>query len=90
MEISLNVYHGPTSAGESALPPRYYSALAYPCTLQMLQAFEIELIYADLWPTFQRSQATKFLDKSSRCVDTTAKMIWNKLQRKAEGVHSSL
>jgi len=69
---ALHGRYCPTTAGEPALPPGYYSVLAYLGTLQMLHAFDIDWIYSGHWPTYHGSQVSEFLTESRRFVDNAA------------------
>jgi glyoxylase-like metal-dependent hydrolase (beta-lactamase superfamily II) len=83
---ALHGSYCPTVKGEPALPPGYYSVLAYLGTLQMLRAFDIEWIYSGHWPTFHGSQVAEFLDESRRFVDTAANLVWKTLEKHPAGV----
>ena len=76
----------PTTTGEPALPPGYFSVLAYLGTLQMLHAFDIEWIYSGHWPTFHGSQVAEFLAESRRFVDNASVLIWKTLEKHPDGV----
>jgi glyoxylase-like metal-dependent hydrolase (beta-lactamase superfamily II) len=83
---ALHGRYCPTIAGEPALPPGYFSVLAYLGTLQMLNAFDIEWIYSGHWPTFHGSQVKEFLSESRRFVDNASGLIWKTLEKHPEGV----
>jgi glyoxylase-like metal-dependent hydrolase (beta-lactamase superfamily II) len=83
---ALHGRYCPTAAGEPALPPGYFSVLAYLGTLQMLQAFDIEWIYSGHWPAFHGSQVSEFLAESRRFVDNASALVWKTLEKHPEGV----
>jgi glyoxylase-like metal-dependent hydrolase (beta-lactamase superfamily II) len=83
---ALHGRYCPTKSGEPALPPGYYSVLAYLGTLQMLHAFEIDWIYSGHWPTYHGSQVSEFLTESRRFVDNAASLVWKTLEKHPEGV----
>jgi glyoxylase-like metal-dependent hydrolase (beta-lactamase superfamily II) len=83
---ALHGRYCPTAKGAPALPPGYYSILAYLGTLQMLQAFDIDWIYSGHWPTYHGSQVSEFLTESRRFVDNAAALVWKTLERHPEGV----
>lgn len=83
---ALHGRYCPTAAGEPALPPGYFSILAYLGTLQMLQAFDIDWIYSGHWPTFNGSQVQEFLAESRRFVDNASGLVWKTLEKHPEGV----
>jgi glyoxylase-like metal-dependent hydrolase (beta-lactamase superfamily II) len=83
---ALHGRYCPTATGEPALPPAYYSVLAYLGTLQMLHAFEIDWIYSGHWPTFHGSQVNEFLVESRRFVDSASALLWKALEKHPEGI----
>jgi glyoxylase-like metal-dependent hydrolase (beta-lactamase superfamily II) len=83
---ALHGRYCPTAAGEPALPPGYFSVLAYLGTLQMLHALDIEWIYSGHWPTFHDSQVAEFLNESRRFVDTASGLVWKTLEKHSDGV----
>ena len=83
---ALHGRYCPTTVGEPALPPGYYSVLAYLGTLQMLHAFDIDWIYSGHWPTYHGSQVSEFLAESRRFVDNAAALVWKTLEKHPEGV----
>jgi glyoxylase-like metal-dependent hydrolase (beta-lactamase superfamily II) len=83
---ALHGRYCPTVNGEPALPPGYFSVLAYLGTLQMLHALEIDWIYSGHWPTFHGSQVAEFLSESRRFVDNAAGLVWKTLEKHPEGI----
>jgi glyoxylase-like metal-dependent hydrolase (beta-lactamase superfamily II) len=83
---ALHGRYCPTATGEPALPPGYFSVLAYLGTLQMLHALDIEWIYSGHWPTFHGSQVSEFLTESRRFVETASGLIWKTLEKQPDGV----
>jgi glyoxylase-like metal-dependent hydrolase (beta-lactamase superfamily II) len=83
---ALHGSYCPTATGEPALPPGYYSVLAYLGTLQMLHELEIDWIYSGHWPTFHGSQVSEFLVESRRFVDRAANLVWETLEKHPEGI----
>jgi glyoxylase-like metal-dependent hydrolase (beta-lactamase superfamily II) len=83
---ALHGRYCPTTTGEPALPPGYYSVLAYLGTLQMLNTLDIEWIYSGHWPTFHGSQVSEFLLECRRFVDRASSLISKILEKRPEGV----
>jgi glyoxylase-like metal-dependent hydrolase (beta-lactamase superfamily II) len=83
---ALHGRYCPNASGEPALPPGYFSVLAYLGTLQMLHAFDIDWIYSGHWPTYHGSQVSEFLTESRRFVDNAAALVWKTLENNPEGV----
>jgi glyoxylase-like metal-dependent hydrolase (beta-lactamase superfamily II) len=82
---ALHGRHCPTTVGEPALPPGYYSVLAYLGTLQMLGALDIDWIYSSHWPTFHGSQVSEFLVECHRFVEGASNLVWKTLEKHPEG-----
>jgi glyoxylase-like metal-dependent hydrolase (beta-lactamase superfamily II) len=82
---ALHGRHCPTTVGEPALPPGYYSVLAYLGTLQMLGALDIDWIYSGHWPTFHGSQVSEFLVECHRFVEGASNLVWKTLEKHPEG-----
>lgn len=83
---ALHGQYCPTTSGQPALPPGYFSVLAYLGTLQMLQKLDIEWIYSGHWPTFHGSEVAEFLEESRQFVDRAANLVWKTLEKHPEGV----
>lgn len=83
---ALHGNYCPTTTGEPALPPGYYSVLAYLRTLQMLQAIEIDWIYSGHWPAFHGSQVSEFLTESRVFVEKAAALVLKTLEKYSAGV----
>jgi glyoxylase-like metal-dependent hydrolase (beta-lactamase superfamily II) len=83
---ALHGWNCPAANGEPALPPAYYSVLAYLGTLQMLHAFEIDWIYSGHWPTYHGSQVAEFLTASRQFVDSASSLVWKALEQSSAGV----
>ena len=83
---ALHGRYCPTIKGEPALPPGYFSVLAYLGTLQLFHALEIDWIYSGHWPTFHGSEVTEFLVESRRFVDMASGLVWKTLEKHPEGI----
>jgi glyoxylase-like metal-dependent hydrolase (beta-lactamase superfamily II) len=83
---ALHGRYCPTTEGEPALPPGYYSVLAYLGTLQMLHALDIDWIYSGHWPTYHGSQVSEFLTESRRFVEDAGALMWKTLEKHPEGI----
>jgi glyoxylase-like metal-dependent hydrolase (beta-lactamase superfamily II) len=83
---ALHGQYCPTTSGQPALPPGYFSVLAYLGTLQMLETLDIEWIYSGHWPTFHGSQVKNFLDESRQFVDRASDLVWKTLEKHSEGI----
>jgi glyoxylase-like metal-dependent hydrolase (beta-lactamase superfamily II) len=83
---ALHGRYCPTVDGAPALPPAYYSVLAYLGTLQSLESLDIEWIYSGHWPTFHGSQVSDFLVECRRFVDSASSLVWRALELHPEGL----
>jgi glyoxylase-like metal-dependent hydrolase (beta-lactamase superfamily II) len=83
---ALHGSYCPTTAGAPALPPGYFSILAYLGTLQLFHALDIDWIYSGHWPTYHGSQVEEFLVECRRFVDLASGVVWKTLEKNPVGV----
>lgn len=83
---ALHGRYCPTIEGLPALPPAYYSVLAYLGTLQFIEAFDVEWIYSGHWPTYHGPAVAEFLAESRRFIDEASTLVRKSLERNRDGL----